>query len=467
MSIFDQPFSGQQTHVALFPSAGMGHLVPFLRLAQTLIRHGCNLTLITSHPAVSSAESNLITRFLSTFPQITELKFHILPLSPSMANSDDPFYLQFEAIRRSLHLLSSPLSALSPPLSALLSDVSLISSSLQLTSTLKILNYILFTSSAKMFSLFAYYPFVEMSDSSLDSISIPSIGSISKSSLPPPLLGNNSIFKKIFTQDGQRIKELNGILINVMDAMEGDTLAALNNGMVLDGLPPIIPIGPLIPCEFENPETKSPITWLDNLAPESVVFASFGSRTAASRDQIREIGKGLLSSGYRFLWVVKDKVVDKEDKEGLEEVIGKDLMEKLNENGMVVKQWVNQEEILGHRAVGGFISHCGWNSVMEAALKGVPVLAWPQMGDQMVNAELVSQIGLGIWVEKWGWGQKCLVKGEELGGRIKEMMQSQGLRANASKFKEEAMKAVEFGGSCERAIQGLIGKWNNKSTLET
>ncbi|XP_022957361.1 UDP-glycosyltransferase 13-like [Cucurbita moschata] len=459
MSTSDQP-SGDLTHVALFPSAGMGHLVPFLRLAAALLRHHCKLTLITSHPAVSSAESQLISRFVSAFPQITELKFHIVSLDPLVANSDDPFFLQFEAIRRSVHLLTSPLSALSPPLSALVCDVSLISSALVLSATLKIPNYVLFTSSAIMFSLFAYYPFVKMSDPSGDLIHIPAIGSIPKTSLPPPLLVDNSIFNKIFTQDGRRIKELNGVLINAMDAMEGDTVAALNSGKVLDGLPPVVPIGPLLPCEFENPEGKSPIKWLEKLPPRSVVFASFGSRTAASREQIKEIGIGLASSGYKFLWIVKDKVVDKEDKEGLEEVVGEELMEKLEEKGMVLKEWVNQEEILGHRAVGGFVSHCGWNSVMEAALKGVPVLAWPQNGDQMINAGLVAKKGVGMWVEKWGWGHKCVVKGEELGGRIKELMESDVLRARAAELKEEAAKAVAVGGSCDRAIERLIGRWS-------
>ena len=97
---------------------------------------------------------------------------------------------------------------------------------------------------------------------------------------------------------------------------------------------------------------------------------------------------------------------------------------------------------------------------MEAALNGVPILGWPQIGDQMINAELIAKKGLGMWVEEWGWGQKCLVKGEEVGGRIKEMMESEALRKQAAKFRDEAIKAVEVGGSCDRAIQGLIRMWS-------
>ena len=115
-----------------------------------------------------------------------------------------------------------------------------------------------------------------------------------------------------------------------------------------------------------------------------------------SRDQIREIGHGLIGSGCKFLWVVKDKKVDKEEEEGLDKVVGLELMESLKENELVVKDWVDQGEILSHKAVGGFVSHCGWNSVIEAAWHGVPILAWPQHGDQKINAEVVERSGLGM-----------------------------------------------------------------------
>ncbi|KAK8508081.1 hypothetical protein V6N13_055535 [Hibiscus sabdariffa] len=95
-------------HVAFLPSSGMGHLLPFLRLAAALIRHRCSVTLITTHPIVSSAESQAISTFLSAFPQVTEKKFTLIPLDPTTANSNttDPFFLQWETIRRSAHLLS-------------------------------------------------------------------------------------------------------------------------------------------------------------------------------------------------------------------------------------------------------------------------------------------------------------------------------------------------------------------------
>ncbi|XP_030956608.1 UDP-glycosyltransferase 13-like isoform X2 [Quercus lobata] len=123
MSTCNELSQPHQPHVALLPSAGMGHLTPFLRLATKLFHHHCRVTLITTHPTVSLTESQFISRFLSAFPQVTQLQFHLLTLDPSMANSNDPFWLRFEAIRCSAHLLSPLLSSLSPPLHALIYDV--------------------------------------------------------------------------------------------------------------------------------------------------------------------------------------------------------------------------------------------------------------------------------------------------------------------------------------------------------
>ncbi|KAF7827397.1 UDP-glycosyltransferase 13-like [Senna tora] len=56
-------------------------------------------------------------------------------------------------------------------------------------------------------------------------------------------------------------------------------------------------------------------------------------------------------------------------------------MKELKKRGMVVKTWVDQREILGHGSVGGFVSHCRWNSVVEMAWYGLRILARPLNGD--------------------------------------------------------------------------------------
>ncbi|XVE85782.1 hypothetical protein DITRI_Ditri17bG0118700 [Diplodiscus trichospermus] len=454
-------------HVALLPSSGMGHLLPFLRLAAYLIHQQCQVTLITTHPIVSIAESQLISRFLSAFPQVSEQKFTLLPLDPLTVNSNDPFVIQWETIRRSAHLLDPLFSSLSPPLSFIITDMTLMSSVIPVTTKLCLLNYILFTSSARMFSLFAYFPSIAASMSDYGSfqfgneIRIPGLDSpIPVSSLPAALLDSSSLFARNFSFDSQSIRNVNGVLINSFEGLEKQSLGMLTGGEVMKGLPPFFPVGPFLPLDFEGQSSFSPLKWLECQKERSVVYVSFGSRTAMLKEQIRELGNGLVLSGYKFLWVVKSQVVDKEEeKEGLDELLGHQLMNNIKNKGMVIKEWVNQWEILSHKAVGGFISHCGWNSVVEAAWHGIPVMGWPQFADQMINAEVIEGGGWGLCTKSWGWGSDALVKGEEIGERIKELMGNEIFKLEATRISEEARHAVGVGGSCDNTFKRLFQNW--------
>ncbi|XP_020207447.1 UDP-glycosyltransferase 708D1 [Cajanus cajan] len=168
---------------------------------------------------------------------------------------------------------------------------------------------------------------------------------------------------------------------------------------------------------------------------------------------------GLIESGYSFLWVVKLKVVDKEEEEGLEDVLGSELMNKVKEKGVVVKEFVDQMGILGHPSVGGFVSHGGWNSVIESVWEGVPILTWPQGGDQKITSEAVRINGVGIWPQEWGWGSEHVVKWKEIADRIKEMMGNESLRVKAEEMKKAARNAAGVGGSCEVIVKKLIDEW--------
>lgn len=248
-----------------------------------------------------------------------------------------------------------------------------------------------------------------------------------------------------------------GILINTFQTIEQDSLGALNDGKVVNGLPRVTPIGPFPPLHIEKSQS---IAWLDDQPDGSVLYVSFGSRTAMSREQIRELGDGLERSGCMFLWVVKEKKVDREDEGELGEVMGDGFIERVKGKGLVVKNWVNQEEVISHKAVGGFLSHCGWNSVSEAMWNGVPILAWPQHGDQKMNAFVVERIGLGLWVEEWGWGGgEVVVKGEEIGEKVRDIMGNELVKVGARQVREEARRAVGDGGGSKKGLMEVIEVW--------
>jgi len=470
--------SHEGVHVAMCPSAGMGHLTPFLRLAALFLNNNCKVTLITPLPTVSLAESQLLDHFHSSFPQVNFIPFHLQPSSPDSVV--DPFFHRVQTLRDSTHLLPPLISSLSPPITVFISDIFLLSPLISITQKLSLPNYTLFTSSASMFSFFSQFPTLvqSISDASAKISEVPVPG-IAFSPLPcssiPPILFKPTIFRNLIMEDSPNLTKLQGIFLNTFEALESHSLQALNNGEVVKGMPPVYAVGPFVPLEFEkesqresSSESESlPLTkWLDEQPIVSVVYVCFGSRTALGREQMREIGDGLMRSGYKFLWVVKDKIVDKEDKEvGLDEVLGVELVERMKEKGLVVKEWVDQSEILSHKSVGGFVSHCGWNSIMEAALNGVPILAWPQHGDQRINAGLVEISGWGIWNKSWGWGGERVVKGDEIGDAIKKMMKNELLKVKAIELKDGGLKAISIGGDCEVTIQKLIRKWKNNVSI--
>ncbi|KDP27199.1 hypothetical protein JCGZ_19898 [Jatropha curcas] len=157
--------------------------------------------------------------------------------------------------------------------------------------------------------------------------------------------------------------------------------------------------------------------------------------------------------------MVKDKKVDREDEEDWNKIIGSWLMERLKRKGLLNKNWLNLEGILRHPAVGGFISHCGWNSVTEAIRHGVPILAWPHNEDQKINADTVERIGLENWVKSWDWGGEIVVDGTEITEKIKEVMESEVLRAQAMHIRKEARRAVAVGGSSSNGLIELLETW--------
>lgn len=341
----------------------------------------------------------------------------------------------------------------------MITDMSFASTVIPITDSLGLPNYIFFTSSAKMLTLYvSFHTMLGPNCVIKDGLKVSGLEPIPKAWIPPPLLEeDNNLLKTFFTENGKKMTESDGILVNTYESIEHEALAALNEGRVLKGLPSAITIGPLPPCKFE---TNQQLAWLDHQPTGSVFYISFGSRTAMSREQIRELGEGLVRSGCRFLWVVKDKKVDMEDDEKLIEVLGQGLLERVKEKGLAVKKWLNQEEVLSHPAIGGFLSHCGWNSLSEALWNGVRILAWPQHGDQKINADLVERIGLGMWVKSWGWGEEdMLVKAKDIAERVREIMGNDSLRLQALHIKEEARVAVGDGGSSTKTLTALIETW--------
>ena len=205
--------------------------------------------------------------------------------------------------------------------------------------------------------------------------------------------------------------------------------------------------------------------WLDSREPSSVVYACLGSLCNLIPSQLIELGMGLEASKKPFIWVIRggDKL------EELEKWIkGEGFEERIKGRGLLIRGWAPQVLILSHPAIGGFLTHCGWNSTIEGICAGIPLVTWPLFADQFLNEKLVVQvlkIGVRIGVEvpvKLGEEEKIgvLVKKEDVKRAIDRLVEEGVEREERQKrsreLSEMAKGAVQEGGSSDLNMKLLI-----------
>ncbi|KAF8396447.1 hypothetical protein HHK36_018066 [Tetracentron sinense] len=131
--------------------------------------------------------------------------------------------------------------------------------------------------------------------------------------------------------------------------------------------------------------------------PSSTLYVSFGSECFLSKEEIEELAHGLEHSKVNFIWVVR---FPEGEKIRVEEALPPSFLHRVGERGLVVEGWAPQMKILGHSSIGGFVSHCGWSSVIEGMKYGVPIIAMPMHLDQPTNARMVVEIGIAMEVNR-------------------------------------------------------------------
>ncbi|XP_020554809.1 UDP-glycosyltransferase 91D1-like [Sesamum indicum] len=69
--------------------------------------------------------------------------------------------------------------------------------------------------------------------------------------------------------------------------------------------------------------------------------------------------------------------------------------ERVSGRGIVWRSWAPQLKILSHESVGGFLTHCGWSSIVEGLMFGHPLITLPFLVDQDLNSRVVVKNQLG------------------------------------------------------------------------
>lgn len=261
-----------------------------------------------------------------------------------------------------------------------------------------------------------------------------------------------------------------GIIVNTFDSLEPRVIKALTDGscVLSEASPPIYRVGPFIVDAKDRAvgfgeASLDCLAWLDLQPHRSVVFLCFGSRGVFSEVQLKEMAIGLERSNHRFLWVVKSPHPMTEP--DLESLLPEGFLERTKDRRVVVKSWAPQSAILSHESIGGFVTHCGWNSVLEAVTFGVPMAAWPLYAEQHMNSVvLVEEMKLATPIELSSSSGQEMVKAEELEKRVRLLMVSDSeegnrLRERSLAVKAMAMEAWTSGGSSYASFSEMVASW--------
>nr|AFJ52915.1 UDP-glycosyltransferase 1 [Linum usitatissimum] len=285
----------------------------------------------------------------------------------------------------------------------------------------------------------------------------------------------------------RKYNEVDGIVVNSYVGLESRAINILNGKV--DGVfriggksfPPVFPVGPVLNLKGHATlgNTKSlsekAMTWLDDQPPQSVVFMCFGSLGSFTDAQLGEVAAGLERARHvRFLWVMRkissgDSKWTPNDCEDYSpsspalNALGEGFLERTRGRVMVCG-WLPQAAILAHKAIGGFMSHCGWNSILESLWHGVPMLAWPMYAEQQMNAfYMTTELGLAVELRAdyriWKSDEdgEMVVKGDEIARKIEMVMDKHSeVRKKVKEMSELGRRALNEGGSSFDGIDGFM-----------
>ncbi|WRX33194.1 UDP-glucuronosyl/UDP-glucosyltransferase - like 10 [Theobroma cacao] len=334
-------------------------------------------------------------------------------------------------------------------------------------------SYIYLTSNAAFLSFMLYLPTRHSQNSSEFEITdseqlIPGFVNPVPLCVLPSAVFNKYGGYTAYVKVAERFKDAKGIIVNTFEAIEPCALNYFLNGPN----PPIYPVGPVIDLnalphpELDLDKRSKVMTWLDDQPQTSVIFLCFGSMGCFGAPQVKEIALGLEQSGYRFLWSLRMPPPSQNDAtliyKNPEEMLPEGFLERIQGRGMIC-EWAPQVEVLANKAIGGFVSHCGWNSILESLWFGVPIVTWPMYAEQQLNAYLMKELGLAVVMRlDYRRGRSDLVMAEEIEKAIQLVMDGgSDLRKKVKEMAEMARKAVMKGGSSfisiGRLIEDMIG----------
>ncbi|KZV56854.1 hypothetical protein F511_27413 [Dorcoceras hygrometricum] len=452
-------------HVLVFPYPAQGHMLPLLDLTHQLSQRNLTITIL-----ITPGNLPILTPLLSANPSIQTL---ILPfpnsplIPPGVENIKDLGDRGNIPMAAALRKLEEPIiqwfeSHCDPPV-AILSDFFL-GWTRDLACKLHIERVAFYTSGAILAAvLHCLWEDLEALKSGFE-VKFPDLPG--SPCLPweelPSLF---RIYKEMEVPDPSFEEFIKSTVDNTLSwavvfnsfvALEGGFLDFLSQKM---GNPRVYSVGPLHllgpPKDFGGDTIvgNGVLSWLDKCEDGSVLYVCFGSQKFLKKPQMEALASALERSGVKFVWAVKQVTA-----QHLESGFGSvpdGFEDSLAGRGFVIKGWAPQTAILGHRAVGGFLSHCGWNSMLEAGASGVTMLCWPMEADQYLDDRLmVDYKKAAVRVLK---GKDTVPEPGELARKITELMSGDVVeRIRAKELRENVVEALKDGGSSNKDLDLLV-----------
>ncbi|XP_061345944.1 7-deoxyloganetin glucosyltransferase-like [Gastrolobium bilobum] len=432
----------KKPHAICIPYPAQGHITPMLKLAKILHFRGFHITFVNTEfnhkRLLKSQGPNSLNGFHSfrfeTIPDgLPESDVEATQDTPSLSASIRKTCLS--PFKNLLHKLNNATDI--PPVTCIVSD-GVMSFTLIAAKELGIPEVLFWTMSACGFMCLLHFGelikkgLTPLKDSSyltngyLETAIdwVPGIKEILLRDIPSFIRTTDpdDLMLEFVQEECGRALHASAIILNTFDALEHDVLDALSSI-----LPPVYSIGPLnlllnqVTDEELNTigsnlwkEDRVCLEWLDTKETNSVVYVNFGSITVMTREQLIEFAWGLANSNQNFLWVIRPDLVVGENA-----VLPMEFVTETKKRGLL-SNWCPQEEVLAHPAIGGFLTHSGWNSTIESLCNGVPVICWPFFAEQPTNCRFCCK--------EWGIGLQIGsddVKRDRVESLVRELMEGQ------------------------------------------
>ena len=477
----------EERNIVMFPFMATGHLNPFMALARQLERkEGYTVTIVNTPLNIQRLKSSLHSK---TNIRLAKIPFQgtNYGLPPDVENTDTLSHDLVIRLLESSENLESPFKSLLINISkhdgcapmCIISDMFL-GWTVKVANELGIYHAVFIAgagySMAIYFSLSLNLHQFQIDDQEFFLPDFPEASKIQQSQLGNDLrlTDSTNAFWLFRTRQFSHCFCSDAILLNTMEGLGDIGVQYFKRKM---GGKPVWMIGPACSSvkndaynqeersEKLSSKTESCCEWLDLHPPASILYVSFGSYGTILPSQMMELALGLEASNKAFIWVIKPPFGFNPTEDFKVEWLPDGFKERIREKnqGLLVHKWAPQQQILSHKSIGAFLSHCGWNSILESLSQGVPIIGWPLGAEQCFNSQMLeNEVGVCVEVAR---GVDSETKHDEIARVIKIVLgkteKGEEMRKKANQMKkkmEDALRVGEgFEGSSIKVISDFLG----------